>query len=67
VVALAGTLAIVSLAIQLVGIFKWDSRYHGTFDKGWGAGRNWVWQAPYEPLWDYRNAPFYKPERILFF
>jgi len=43
--------AVLSFAIQCVGIMTWNGEYHRTFDKGWGEGRNWVWKSPYEPLW----------------
>ena len=40
-----------SVAVQFVGLFAWDGAYHSRFDKGWGSGKGWVWQAPFETYW----------------
>jgi hypothetical protein len=44
-------LALCSFGIQITGAFFWNGDYHLQFDKGWGKGRHWVWESPYEPVW----------------
>lgn len=63
--AVAGSLAVLSLAIQLIGLFGWDAAYYRHYDNGFqGHGRLWVWRALPEPLWILRHGQFYAPKHI---
>lgn len=55
VIIISIILLIFSFAVQMIGMFSWNGDYHMQFDKGWSEGSDWVWTAPYEPIWRAKN------------
>jgi NADH:ubiquinone oxidoreductase subunit 6 (subunit J) len=60
-----GTLAALSLFIQIVGMFGWDAEFDRQFDRGFRKWqRGWVWQVPPEPAWILARGVWYWPKHI---
>lgn len=57
IVAALIVLIALSTAIQIPAWRAWNGDYHAQFDKGWGEGSGWVWDAPFEGWWRARRPP----------